>query len=55
MTAVIRWEYKVWNEGAIARLSDTRLEKELNALGAEGWELCAFGSGDSRVFKRPLS
>lgn len=47
-----RWEYKVWSEGIRARLDDKRLERELNELGAAGWELCAT-SGDARIFKRP--
>lgn len=49
--AVTRWEYKIWSESVRARLSDDRLARELNELGAEGWELCGT-SGDARVFKR---
>lgn len=47
-----RWEYKIWSEGVRARFSDDRLERELNELGTEGWELCGT-SGDARIFKRP--
>lgn len=53
-TSVTRWEYKIWSEGIRARLSDDRLETELNVLGAEGWELCGVAS-DARIFKRPTN
>lgn len=52
MTTVTRWEYRIWSEGLRARFSEDRLQKELNKLGAEGWELCGTAD-DARIFKRP--
>lgn len=51
--AATQWEYKIWSEGLRARLDDRRLERELNELGAQGWEVCA-RSGDNYVLKRPV-
>ena len=49
-----RWEYKVWSESIRAGFDDKRLERELNALGADGWEVCA-RSGSNYVLKRPAA
>src|SRR5262245_40555138 len=36
-----KWEYKVQTKGEIMGLAKGSLEKGLNELGAEGWELVA--------------
>lgn len=49
---ITQWEYKLWTESLRARLSDERFQREINALGEEGWELCG-RQGDTHIFKRP--
>lgn len=46
------WEYRNWVVGLKARLSTERELKELNQLGAEGWEVINSGS-DGYLMKRP--
>ncbi len=62
----MRWEYfsmKVGTSFWLGEINDGRLISEMNALGAEGWELVAtlgttIGEGRSNeivlLFKRPV-
>ena len=46
--AIHNWGYKIID----IPIGDTELEKQLNMLGSEGWELVTYSTG-TFVFKRP--
>jgi hypothetical protein len=49
--AVQKWEYKVLH--IKPPISTQKTESEMNALGAEGWEL-VINESHSAIFKRPI-
>lgn len=61
MTEAIEWEYIVENFGGVMRsIKPEEFQAELNAMGAEGWEVITVhqsqGSNKFWVFaKRPLT
>lgn len=53
---MIRWEYKKLTKPSVIRHYDEALVAQLNAAGAEGWEVCAYQIfGGEWWLKRPLS
>ena len=52
------WEYKKLTIMGVTIYPQIDLEKEFNALGLEGWELCGILAPNSSapicIFKRPL-
>ena len=57
-TATVYWVYKFFNNSAAAPSPAPELERSLNQLGLNGWELVQFvrSDGEARgmwIFKRP--